>query len=261
MNMSSKPIGIFDSGAGGLSVWKEINLLMPFESTLYISDAKYAPYGSKGADAILERSIVNTETLLSKGAKIIIVACNTATTNAISYLRKQYKIPFVGVEPAIKPASLTSTTNSIGVLATKGTLSSSLFHETSKQYSRGKNLIEQQGTGIVELIESGQLHSYEMKKLITKYLTPMKNNNIDCLVLGCTHYNFLKPILKKLLSKDVTVIDSCAAIACQTKRVLKKSKLLNKKKTKVKHEFYTNGSKEIMADLMGWDPSIIQKLY
>ena len=259
--MNSKPIGIFDSGAGGLSIWKEINALMPYESTLYISDAKYAPYGSKGADVILKRSIVNTETLLGKGAKIIVVACNTATTNAISYLRKHYKIPFIGIEPAIKPAALSSATDSIGILATKGTLSSALFHETSKRYSRDKTVIEQEGKGIVELIESGQLHSNEMKKLLEKYLTPMLNNNIDCLVLGCTHYHFLTPILKQLLPKNVNVIDSGKAIARQTKIVLEKSKLLNKNETKAEHVFYTNGSREVMANLMDWDQSIIQKLY
>jgi glutamate racemase len=259
--MSSKPIGIFDSGAGGLSIWKEINALMPYESTLYISDAKYAPYGSKGADVILKRSIVNTETLLGKGAKIIVVACNTATTNAISYLRKHYKIPFIGIEPAIKTAALSSAKDSIGILATKGTLSSALFHETSKQYSRDKKVIEQQGEGIVELIESGRLHSNEMKKLLEKYLTPMLNNNIDCLVLGCTHYHFLMPILKQLLPKNVNVIDSGKAIARQTKIVLEKFKLLNKNETKAEHVFYTNGSIEVMANLMGWDQSIIQKLY
>ena len=259
--MSSKPIGIFDSGAGGLSIWKEINALMPYESTLYISDAKYAPYGSKGADVILKRSIVNTETLIGKGAKIIVVACNTATTNAVSYLRKHYKIPFIGIEPAIKPAALSSATDSIGILATKGTLSSALFHETSKRYSRGKTVIEQEGKGIVVLIESGQLHSNEMKKLLEKYLTPMLNNNIDCLVLGCTHYHFLTPILKQLLPKNVNVIDSGKAIARQTKIVLEKSKLLSKNETKAEHVFYTNGSREVMANLMDWDQSIIQKLY
>lgn len=259
--MSSKPIGIFDSGAGGLSIWKEINALMPYESTLYISDAKYAPYGSKGADVILKRSIVNTETLLGEGAKIIVVACNTATTNAISYLRKHYKIPFIGIEPAIKPAALSSATDSIGILATRGTLSSALFHGTSERYSRDKTLIEQEGKGIVELIESGQLHSNEMKKLLEKYLTPMLNNNIDCLVLGCTHYHFLTPILKQLLPKNVNVIDSGKAIARQTKIVLEKSKLLKKNETKAEHVFYTNGSREVMANLMDWDQSIIQKLY
>jgi glutamate racemase len=121
-------------------------------------------------------------------------------------------------------------------------------------------VIEQEGKGIVELIESGQLHSIEMKKLLEKYLTPMLNNNIDCLVLGCTHYHFLTPILKQLLPKNVNIIDSGKAIARQTKIVLEKSKLLNKNESKVEHVFYTNGSRKVMSNLMGWDRSIIQKL-
>ena len=178
--MSSKPIGIFDSGAGGLSVWKEIIALMPNESTVYISDSKYAPYGPKGSDFILKRSIENTKILLEKGSKIIIVACNTATTNAISYLRKTYSVPFIGIEPAIKPAAILTNSNTIGVLATKGTLSSSLFHETCIKYTKDKILIEQEGNGIVELIEAGGLYSSEMKKLLKKYLYPMIKNNVDC---------------------------------------------------------------------------------
>jgi len=157
--MSTNPIGIFDSGAGGLSIWKEITTLLPDESTVYISDAKYAPYGTKGEEAILNRSKINTELLLKKGAKAIVVACNTATTNAISHLRAQYKIPFIGIEPAIKPAAFKTKTNAIGILATKGTLSSTLFHETSKRYTSNLKVVEQEGNGIVELIEAGSLFS------------------------------------------------------------------------------------------------------
>ena len=164
--MSSKPIGIFDSGVGGLSIWKEINLLLPNESTLYLSDAKHAPYGPKGKDAILKRSITMTEKLLKMGSKIIVVACNTATTNAITHLRQQYNIPFIGIEPAIKPAALTSASNTIGILATKGTLSSVLFHQTSHRYNQNIKVIEQNGDGIVSLIESGALHSEKMKQLL-----------------------------------------------------------------------------------------------
>ena len=199
--MSTKPIGIFDSGAGGLSIWKEISELLPMESTVYISDAKYAPYGTKGKKAILERSIINTEILLNKGAKIVVVACNTATTNAISFLREKYNVPFIGIEPAIKPAALNTKTNCIGILATQGTLSSALFHETSQLYTKDLNVIEQVGNGIVELIEAGALFSIEMEQLLKSYLSPMLDANMDCLVLGCTHYHFLKPILRKNIAK------------------------------------------------------------
>jgi glutamate racemase len=260
VHMSTKPIGIFDSGAGGLSIWKEINALLPSESTLYISDAKYAPYGTKGKEAILKRSIINTELLLSMGAKIVVVACNTATTNAIAYLRKNYQVPFIGIEPAIKPAAFNTKTNAIGILATKGTLSSALFHETSQRYTKDLKVVEQEGNGIVELIEAGALNSIEMKQLLQKYITPMLDANIDCLVLGCTHYHFLNPILKKILPEEITIIESGLAIARQTASVLQKNNLLNTKTSSAEHSFFTNGSREVMANLMRWKKTSIQKL-
>ena len=259
--MDDRPIGVFDSGVGGLTVVDSLTRSLPKETIVYVGDTARVPYGNKSKNRIRQYASEITEWLSKKDCKIIVVACNTATTNAISYLRKHYKIPFIGIEPAIKPAALSSATDSIGILATKGTLSSALFHETSKRYSRDKTVIEQEGKGLVELIESGQLHSNEMKKLLEKYLTPMLKNNIDCLVLGCTHYHFLTPILKQLLPKNVNVIDSGKAIARQTKIVLEKSKLLNENETKAEHVFYTNGSREVMANLMGWNQSIIQKLY
>lgn len=258
--MSTKPIGIFDSGAGGLSIWKEIKALLPSESTLYISDAKFAPYGTKGKEAILKRCIINTELLLSKGAKIVVVACNTATTNAISYLRKHYEIPFVGIEPAIKPAAFNTKTNAIGILATKGTLSSALFHETSQRYTRNLKVVEQEGNGIVELIEAGALNSKEMEQLLHKYIAPMLDANIDYLVLGCTHYHFLNPILKKILPQKITIIESGPAIARQTAAILEKNNLLNTINASGNHTFFTNGSRNVMASLMGWEKTAIQKL-
>jgi len=258
--MSTKPIGIFDSGAGGLSIWKEISELLPYESTLYISDAKYAPYGTKGKKAILKRSIINTEILLNKGAKIVVVACNTATTNAISFLREKYDVPFIGIEPAIKPAALNTKTNCIGILATQGTLSSALFHETSQLYTKDLNVIEQVGNGIVELIEAGALFSIEMEQLLKSYLSPMLDANMDCLVLGCTHYHFLKPILEKILPKNIKIIDSGPAVAKQTKAILQKHNLLVESPKKGEHAFYTNGSKEVISSLMNWDKAMIHKL-
>jgi glutamate racemase len=258
--MSTKPIGIFDSGAGGLSIWKEVNTLLPMESTIYISDSKYAPYGTKGRKAILERSIINTEILLNKGAKIVVVACNTATTNAISFLREKYNVPFIGIEPAIKPAALNTKTNCIGILATQGTLSSSLFHETSQRYTKELNVVEQVGDGIVELIEAGALFSAEMEQLLKTYLSPMLEANMDCLVLGCTHYHFLKPILEKILPKNIKIIDSGPAVAKQTKAVLQNHNLLAESTQEGGHAFFTNGSKEVISRLMNWDKSMVQKL-
>ena len=258
--MSSKSIGIFDSGVGGLSIWNEIHLLLPMESTIYLSDSKHAPYGPKGKEAIIELSVKNTEWLINQGCKLIVVACNTATTNAIDALRKNYSIPFIGIEPAIKPAALQSKSKAIGILATKGTLSSHLFHETSQLYSTELLVVEQIGNGIVELIENGALYSNEMKCLLQNYLEPMLEAEIDCLVLGCTHYHFLTPILKQLLPTHVKIIDSGKAVARQTKAVLEKTQLLNRATVEKTNRFYTNGDEKIIASLLKSETASITTL-
>lgn len=248
--MSIKPIGIFDSGVGGSSIWREVHALLPNESTIYLADSKNAPYGPKGKEHIIELSKKNTQLLLDKGCKLIIVACNTATTNAIDYLRKNYRVPFIGIEPAIKPAALHTKTNAVGILATKGTLSSSLFSKTSNLFTDNINVIEQEGNGIVELIESGKLHSEEMKALLKQYLQPMLTANIDYLVLGCTHYPYLTPLLLRLLPKHVKIIDSGEAVARQTKFILEKNNLCNTQLSKPKFEFYSNGNPEVLSNLL-----------
>ena len=258
--MSSKPIGIFDSGVGGLSIWSEIHQLLPMESTVYLSDSKHAPYGPKGKEAIIDLSIKNTEWLMNQGCKLIVVACNTATTNAIDTLRKNYPIPFIGIEPAIKPAALQSKSKSIGILATKGTLSSQLFHETSQLYSSDLLVVEQVGNGIVELIENGALYSEEMKHLLQSYLQPMLDAEIDCLVLGCTHYHFLIPILKQLLPSHIKIIDSGKAVAKQTKAVLENSTLLSSETFVETNRFYTNGEEKVIASLLKSETTYIKKL-
>ncbi len=181
------------------------------------------------------------------------MACNTATTNAIGYLRDTYKIPFIGIEPAIKPAALQTKTNAIGILATKGTLSSQLFSKTSGIFASHINVVEQVGEGIVQLIETGKLYSDEMKVLLDIYLKPMIHANIDCLVLGCTHYPYLIPILTELLPNHVKIIDSGEAVARQTKAVLEKNDLLNTEAYNSKNQFYTNGNPKIMQSLLEFD--------
>lgn len=249
--MSTQPIGIFDSGVGGTSIWKEIHVLLPNEHTIYLADSKNAPYGNRTKSEIIDLSIKNTELLIEKGCKLIVVACNTATTNAIKILRENYAIPFIGIEPAIKPAALNTQTKVVGILATKGTLSSELFHKTSDLFSSGIKVIEQVGEGLVEMIEGGNLYSEDMRVLLKNYLQPMIDAKIDHLVLGCTHYPYLIPMLLELLPKHVKIIDSGEAVAKQTKAVLEKHNLLNLKTTKNKSQFYTNGNPEIMAPLLG----------
>tara|TARA_R110002049_G_scaffold106743_4_gene254290 strand:- start:507 stop:1286 length:780 start_codon:yes stop_codon:yes gene_type:complete len=250
--MSKNPIGIFDSGIGGTSIFKEIYALLPNENCVYLADSKNAPYGNKSEEDILQLSIKNTEFLIDKGCKLIVVACNTATTNAISYLRENYSIPFIGIEPAIKPAALNTQTKAIGILATKGTLSSQLFHKTTDLYANGIKVIEQVGEGIVPLIETGKLDSNEMQGLLENYLEPMLEQNIDYLVLGCTHYPYLIPMLTKMLPNHVKIIDSGLAVAKQTQIVLSTSNLLNSSATKPIIQLFSNGDVAILEAILDY---------
>jgi len=254
--MDNRPIGIFDSGVGGTSIWKEIHSLLPNENTIYLADSKHAPYGNKSKEKILELSIKNTELLLKKDCKLIIVACNTATTNAIKILRKTYSIPFIGIEPAIKPAALNTKTKTIGVLATKGTLTSELFHKTTNLFAEGITVLEQVGEGIVPLIESGKTNSQEMKEILQKYLNPLLKANIDYLVLGCTHYPYLIPLLVEALPNHIKIIDSGEAVAKQTKTILEEYGLLNSEEISSNNQFYTNSNTEVMASLLKNDYNV-----
>ena len=248
--MNTESIGIFDSGVGGTSIWKEIVKCLPHESTVYLADSKNAPYGAKTSQQIIDLCVKNTEILLAKSCKVIVVACNTATTNAIDFLRENYNVPFVGIEPAIKPAALHTRTKKVGILATKGTLSSALFHNTNSLYSQGVDVIEQVGEGLVPLIESGKLDSIELFELLASYLLPMVEKNIDYLVLGCTHYPYLIPMIKKIIPSSITIIDSGEAVARQTKNVLEKNKLLNTKGEIKKHYLYTNTSEKLLNSFL-----------
>ncbi|MBC6998514.1 glutamate racemase [Cytophaga sp. FL35] len=244
--MKNGPIGIFDSGVGGTSIWNEIQKLLPQEDTVYLADSKNAPYGEKSSEEILQLSIKNTKVLLDKGSKIIVVACNTATTNAIGYLRENFDVPFIGIEPAIKPAALQSRSKTVGVLATKGTLASSLFHSTSENHARGITILEREGKGLVPLIEQGKVNSHEIRELLRSYLEPMIEKGIDYLVLGCTHYPYLIPVLKELLPETVQIIDSGEAVARQTKSILEKNQLLKDSLTNGFHQLYTNGNLSVL---------------
>ncbi|WP_350285031.1 glutamate racemase [uncultured Croceitalea sp.] len=255
------PIGIFDSGVGGTSIWKAIHQLLPNEQTIYLADSKNAPYGEKTKNEILELSIKNTEFLLNGNCKLIVVACNTATTNAIDFLRTSYKVPFIGIEPAIKPAALQTKTKKVGVLATKGTLSSSLFHSTSRLYAEGIEVIEQEGQGLVELIEAGKVNSQEIKSLLQNYLQPMLKANVDCLVLGCTHYPYLIKTLRELLPDTVKIIDSGEAVARQTKAVLEKHGIRNVgSKVPQENVFYSNSDISVLKGLLGEGSHKVQYL-
>src|SRR5690606_31584982 len=247
--MNKYPIGIFDSGVGGTTVWKEIYKLLPNESTIYLADSKNAPYGYKTKEEIIALSIKNTEKLLELGAKMIVVACNTATTNAIDILRTHYSVPIVGIEPAIKPAALKTETKSIGVLATKGTISSSLFHKTSETYTKNIEVIEVIGEGLVQQVEANNISSEITKNLLRKYLKPMLDANVDYIVLGCTHYPYLIPEIKKLIPQHIKIIDSGEAIAKRVQDILVNQNLKSNSK-KGNYFFYTNSNTNTLQSLL-----------
>lgn len=246
---NNNPIGLFDSGIGGTSIWREIHELLPDENTIYLADSKNAPYGQRSKEEIVGLSMKNTEFLLEQNCKIIVVACNTATTNAIKELRAKYSVPFIGIEPAIKPAATLSKTQTIGILATKGTLNSELFHQTAERFQNTK-IVEQIGHGLVQLIENGGINSTEMAKLLNSYLQPMIEANIDYLVLGCSHYPYLIPQIKKILPESIKIIDSGEAVARQTKNILEERIGFNNQLEKSTQVFYTNSNPQVLNSIL-----------
>lgn len=238
--MSKHPVVLFDSGVGGTSLLKEIIHLLPRENIVYLADSKNAPYGLRTSQDIIDLSIKNTELAIQIKAKMIVVACNTATTNAISFLRSNYSLPFIGIEPAIKPAALNSRAKRIGVLATKGTLSSELFKQTSESFTEGVNVIEVIGKGIVEAVEGGWTNDETFIHNLNQQIQPFIKEDIDYLVLGCTHFPYIIPKLRELLPKHVTLIDSGRAVAKQTKTILRENHLKNTDDSFGDIDIYTN---------------------
>jgi glutamate racemase len=248
--MNNNSIGFFDSGIGGITIWESVNRLLPNENTIYLADSKNSPYGKKPNDELINICKENVEFLINKKCKLIVVACNTATTNSINFLRKSYDLPFIGIEPAIKPAALNTKTGKIGVLATIGTLGSRLFEKTSNIHGQNVKIIEQHGIGLVELIEKGIYSGSKIDSLLKEYLNPMLENNIDKLVLGCTHYPLIKESIKKIINESINIIECSEAVALQTERVLIKSNLINSGTEKSKKLFYTNGDKNVLNSLL-----------
>jgi len=248
--MNNNSIGFFDSGIGGITIWESVNRLLPNENTIYLADSNNSPYGTKSYDELINISKENVDFLINKKCKLIVVACNTATTNSINFLRESYDLPFIGIEPAIKPAALNTKTGKIGVLATKGTLGSSLFEKTSNIHGNKVEIIEQHGIGLVELIEKGIYSGSKIDSLLKEYLNPMIENDIDKLVLGCTHYPLIKDSIKKIINESIEIIECSEAVALQTKRILIKSNLINSDAEKSEKLFYTNGNKNVLNSLL-----------
>ncbi len=222
---NNDPIGIFDSGIGGLSVLQEIQKILPSENLLYVADSKYAPYGEQSVEFIKQRSLTICDFLIRHEAKAIVVACNTATACAIDDLRGNFSIPIVAMEPGVKPAALLSDTNVIGILATVGTLKSDKYLKLSSEYTGETRVISQPCPGLVEQIEQGDVASDITRELLEKFIEPLIEQDVDQLVLGCTHYPLVKSLIKKIVGKDINVIDTGSAVAKQLITILEEHEL------------------------------------
>lgn len=218
---SNRPIGVFDSGVGGLSVLTEIRRQLPGESVIYVADQRWAPYGSRSLVEVRQRSVQLTGQLIEAGAKLIVVACNSASAAALHHLREVYPdTPFVGMEPAVKPAADRSRSGVVGVLATEATFQGELFATVVDRHSNGAEVVRIIGHRLADLVEAGGADSTETKELLTRYLEPPLDQGMDTLVLGCTHYAFLTPTIRSIVGDDVTLVDPAPAVARQVGRVV-----------------------------------------
>lgn len=215
-------VGIMDSGSGGLSVYREIRKVLPDSRFIYWSDNAYCPYGDKPAEVIVDRTREITSFFLSRGCDAVVIACNTATSAAVATLRREFSVPFIAMEPAVKPAALGTRSGVIGVLATAGTLKGSKYLAVKGQYSDGVRIVESVGKGFVELVEEGILSGERAEEVVRRSLQPLLDAGADRIVLGCTHYPFLLPVMEKIAAgyPDVRFIDPAPAVARRLVEVL-----------------------------------------
>jgi len=234
----SSPIGFFDSGVGGLCILDAVRSLLPNESTVYIADSANCPYGNKPADEILEMARGHVRTLLSRGCKMVVVACNTATAAAIDALRAEWPdVPFVGMEPAVKPAALNSSSGVVGVLATQGTFHGRLYRETCEKFAKDVTVLACVADEFVQLVERGETSGDYAEQVVRAKVEPLLAAGADFLVLGCTHFPHLKPVIEKVSAGRAQVLDPAPAVAAQVRRMLSDRGLLNGGGAKPSHEF------------------------
>ncbi len=246
------PLGVLDSGVGGLSVLLHLRRQMPAESVLYFADQAHIPYGPRPAGQILAFTAEITRFLLRRGAKIIVVACNTATAAALDELRLWFSdVPFVGMEPAVKPAALATRTGKVGVLATPSTLNSNRYAGLMARFAVGIEVFEDPCTGLVQLIEAGALDTPETRQLLRHVVEPMLAKGVDTLVLGCTHYPFIRPALEEIAGEGVTIIDPAPAVARHTRYVLQQRSLLAPADSRGTLHCYTSGDVQQFEALSG----------
>lgn len=259
--MNTNPIGVFDSGVGGLSVLREIQALMPNENIIYFGDQGHVPYGPRPMEQIQDFSEGITRYLLAQHAKIIVVACNTASAAALTYLRQTFPdVQFVGMEPAVKPAAEKTQTGKVGVLATPATFQGALYASVVERFANGVELFQNTCSGLVQQIEMGNLDGDETRKILEDALHPMLAKDIDTVVLGCTHYPFVIPLIKKIVGEKVRVVDPAPAVAKQVKRLLEADGMVNQNGRDGKIRFITSGkvqsTRSILKILLGMDGAI-----
>ena len=249
--MSIAPIGIFDSGVGGLSVQQAIRQQLPSENIIYIADQAHVPYGSRPINQVRIFSREVSRFLLDSGAKIIVVACNTASAAALYYLREIFpSTPFIGMEPAVKPAAKSTRTGVVGVLATPATFQGELFASVVDRFANGVTVLQDTCPGLVSKIEKGDLVSGDTREILKNALTPMLQQGVDQVVIGCTHYPFVLPLIKEILGEQVEIIDPSPAIARQTGRVLRANELLNQTKDPGEVQYLTSGDPEALSIML-----------
>lgn len=248
--MSSAPVGIFDSGVGGLSVLRHIQIELPHEDLLYVADSAHAPYGGKMPPQIQVRALALAEFLVAQGAKALVVACNTATAAALDMLRKRFELPIIGMEPALKPAVAATLSGVVGVLATSGTLKSAQFAALLENYGQGVRVMTQGCHGLVECVERGELDGRATRELLWRYIEPLLAGGADTLVLGCTHYPFLRPLIEDMTGGQVTLVDTGAAVARQLRRRIEAAGLATLETTAGNVRLWTSGDTEQAREVM-----------
>jgi glutamate racemase len=247
----SHAIGMFDSGMGGLSVLREIRLLLPHEDILYYADNAHCPYGSRSEAFVRDRVLHIAHFLLRQGAKLLVVACNTASIAALDHLRTVYPaVPIVGMEPAVKPAAAATRNRRIGVLATTVTLHGDRFESLLQRYAQDVKVVTQPGTGLVERVEAGLLDAPETLAWLRELLAPFREAGVDTLVLGSTHFPFLRPAIAQVLGPDVTLIDTGAAVARRVHQLLQEHDLLASGDKSGSEALYTSGDPAVVGPIM-----------
>ena len=248
---AGSPIGVFDSGAGGLSVLRAIRARLPNESTLYFGDQQHVPYGLRAMEQIQRFSETIARFLLVRDAKIVVIACNTASAAALKFLRDKFpRVRFVGMEPAVKPAAERTCTGKVGVLATPATFQGELYASVIGRFANGVELHQCACEGLVQQIERGNLTGSETRRILHDALKPMTAKQVDVVVLGCTHYPFVIPLIQEIAGADVQVIDPSPAVARQVERLLEADGLKNASATLGTAEFFTSGDPSAFSDLL-----------